>query len=403
MDSSPPDRSVLAATRTGVDHRTPPTGLSTVDIVVPVCRDDPELPKRVRALYDVVHDCVPLSWSITIVDVGGADDAWSWAAHLAEQLPGVHAARARPGGRGAALKAALRHTRAQIVVLLELDLPSALDALLPLVAPLVSGRADVSVGSVPAGSGRGIARRAYSGLLRFGFGAGDPRCGLAAARADALWPLLHKIGDDTPVLSTELLLLAKHNGLRVHEVPIDPDTLPDTGLGGQRPGWSHIKMLIQLTHAMVTGRADIDRLPGRPANASSFPAVVLMKFTLFGIVGALSGVLYVLVYLPFREVSSPAVANFAALIAAALFNIEANRAWTFRKARVARLGMHVRSAILFVAHYVLTTGAVVILLLLDPAASKAAEVITLLAADLLMTVARFVGLEKWVFRRRLAT
>lgn len=397
MDTSPRDRTILSAARTLLGRGARP-GLSTVDIVVPVRRDDPEMIKRIRALHDVVHDCVPLSWTITIVDVDGEDDTWPWVAHLTEQLQGVHAVRSWHGGRGAVLKAAWRHTRADIVVLLELDVPGALDALLPMVAPLVSGRADVAVGSVP-GAGRGLVARTFSALLRLGFSAGDTRCGLFAARTEALRPMLNKIQDDAPYLSTELLVLARHNRLRVHEVPVDPAPT-DGPPRRQRPEWAHLRTLIRLVHAVVSGRAEIGGLAGKAVDVPPLRAAALMKFAMFGVVGGLSGVLYVLVYLPLRDLSSPAVANFCALAIAALFNIEVNRVWTFGKAKVARIGMHVRSAMLFVAHYTLTTGAVFTLLAFNPDAGKTVEVITLLSADMLMTIARFIGLDKWIFRRR---
>ena len=34
-------------------------------------------------------------------------------------------------------------------------------------------------------------------------------------------PLLDRVEDDAWFFDTELLLLAEHNGLRVHEVPVD--------------------------------------------------------------------------------------------------------------------------------------------------------------------------------------
>ena len=141
---------------------------------------------------------------------------------------------------------------------------------------------------------------------------------------------------------------------------------------------------------------------GRPVPGGLPPPerlVVLLRFVLFGIVGGLSGVLYVLVYLPLREWSPSAVANFAALAAAAVFNIELNRWWTFAAVPVGRLGMHVRSALLFGLHYAVTTGAVLVLLAANPDVGPVAELVCLLAADLLMSVARFLGLDRWIFRR----
>ncbi len=146
-------------------------------------------------------------------------------------------------------------------------------------------------------------------------------------------------------------------------------------------------------YSEVTGRA-------HPGGALPPPwAVTGVRFVMFGIVGGLTGVLYVAIYLVLREWTPPAAANFAALAAAAVFNVEAHRVWTFRTARVAQLGMHVRSALLFVVDYAVTTGAVLVLPAVFPDAGRTGELVTLLGANLVMTIVRFVGLDRWIFRR----
>jgi hypothetical protein len=60
-------------------------------------------------------------------------------------------------------------------------------------------------------------------MIRFTHGAqfSDAQCGFKAARTDVVRPLLAHVQDDGWFFDTELLLLAEHNGLRVHEVPVD--------------------------------------------------------------------------------------------------------------------------------------------------------------------------------------
>ena len=113
---------------------------------------------------------------------------------------------------------------------MDVDLSTDLDALLPLVAPLVSGHSDVAIGSRLA-PGASVARRpkrefisrCYNLLLRtvFATRVRDAQCGFKAVRADVARLLLPAIEDDGWFFDTELLLLAERNGLRIHEVPVD--------------------------------------------------------------------------------------------------------------------------------------------------------------------------------------
>ena len=53
----------------------------------------------------------------------------------------------RRQGRGHALRTAWSASRAAVVAYMDVDLSTDLDALLPLVAPLLSGHADLAIGS----------------------------------------------------------------------------------------------------------------------------------------------------------------------------------------------------------------------------------------------------------------
>ncbi len=326
------------------------------------------------------------------------------------------------GAGGASVHAAVRDSAADVVAVVRPDLSG--EALVALLAPVLADDMDVAVAVTTDAGGTTLDR-----LNRFAFGVGDTRVGMVAGRTTVLRPLLDASAGDAQRMATSLALLARQAGWRVLDVPVpagqpvpsaagQPLDAPARGYGppagrprGALARWRQLDALVRATYAVVTDRARLDgnaaavapppdaTPPTTPPPAAPLPAAVVLKFVLFGIVGALSGVVYVLIYLPLREVTPPPVANLVALALAALFNIEANRAWTFRRNRVARFGMHVRSAMLFGAHYALTTGAVLVLLAVHPDASRVAEVVTLFAADAAMTVARFVGLDKWVFGR----
>jgi glycosyltransferase involved in cell wall biosynthesis len=211
------------------DHEEP-VRCPVVDVVLPVYNEAAVLRASVGRLHAYLTSSFPLSWRITIVDNGSADGSWFEAAALARDFPGVGAIHLDAKGRGGALRAAWSASDARIVAYMDVDLSTDLDALLPLVAPLVSGHSDLAIGSRLA-AGASVARRpkrevisrAYNLMLRVAFATKvrDAQCGFKAVRADVARVLLPEVVDDGWFFDTELLLLAEHNGLRIHEVPVD--------------------------------------------------------------------------------------------------------------------------------------------------------------------------------------
>ena len=213
------------------------TSAPVVDIVVPVYNEATGLATSVYRLHSFLCDRFPFTWRITIVDNASTDDTWAEAVRLAHDLVNVGARHLDRKGRGLALRSAWQSSDAAVVAYMDVDLSTDLDALLPLVAPLVSGHSDVAIGSRLA-SGASVARRpkrevisrTYNLMLRalFATKVRDAQCGFKAVRTDIARVLVPAIRDDGWFFDTELLLLAEHNGLRVHEVPVDWVDDPDS-------------------------------------------------------------------------------------------------------------------------------------------------------------------------------
>jgi hypothetical protein len=120
---------------------------------------------------------------------------------------------------------------------MDVDLSTDLAALLPLVAPLLSGHSDVAIGTrlhraarVRRSHKRELISRSYNHLLRILLRArfSDAQCGFKAIRRDAARDLLPLVQDQQWFFDTELLVLAQWRGLRVHEVPVDWVEDPDS-------------------------------------------------------------------------------------------------------------------------------------------------------------------------------
>jgi glycosyltransferase involved in cell wall biosynthesis len=201
-----------------------------VEIVIPVHNEEATLEVSVRRVHAYLSEHFPLTWLVTVADNASRDQTWGIANRLAYELDNVRAVHLADKGRGRALRKAWSTSTASVVAYMDVDLSTDLDALLPLVAPLVSGHSDVAIGTrlahgsrVVRGPKRELISRAYNLILKATLhnGFSDAQCGFKAVRADVARALLPLVEDDGWFFDTELLLLAEHNRMRIHEVPVD--------------------------------------------------------------------------------------------------------------------------------------------------------------------------------------
>ena len=199
-----------------------------VDIVIPVYNEERDLELSVRTLHAHLAAHVAHTARITIVDNASTDRTPHIATRLALELRGVRFLRLEEKGRGRALRAAWLDSDADIVAYMDVDLSTDLDALYPLLEPIIAGRADIAIGSrlttgarVTRGLKRECISRGYNLLLRIVLHARyrDAQCGFKAVRAGVARELLPMIRDQGWFFDTELLTLAERSGLRILEVP----------------------------------------------------------------------------------------------------------------------------------------------------------------------------------------
>jgi glycosyltransferase involved in cell wall biosynthesis len=201
-----------------------------VDIVVPVKNECRDLGPSVTRLVNYLRGAFPFSARVTIADNGSTDGTWSQACLLEAEFPEVRAVHLDRPGRGRALHQIWSSSDAEVLAYMDVDLSTDLNALLPLVAPLLSGHSDVAIGTrlargsrVVRGPKREIISRCYNLLLHLTLLAGfsDAQCGFKAIRACPARQLLPLVEDRGWFFDTELLVLAERAGLRIHEVPVD--------------------------------------------------------------------------------------------------------------------------------------------------------------------------------------
>jgi len=360
-----------------------------IDIVIPVYNEQADLARSVRRLRSYLDERFPFTARVTIADNASTDETWAIAQRLAAELPGVVALHLAEKGRGRALRTAWTQSDAEVVAYMDVDLSTDLDALLPLVAPLLSGHSDVAIGSrlspgsrVTRGAKREFISRSYNlllrGVLRARFR--DAQCGFKATRADVARQLLPSVADQGWFFDTELLIAAQRAGMRIHEVPVDWVDDPDSRVDIGRTARDDLRGV---------GRLWLDGLRGHRA---------VLRFLGVGVASTLA---YVVLYSLLRGTLPAATANAVALLVTAVGNTAANRRFTF--------GVHGRDQMLrdqvvglaaFGLALGVTSGALGLLSAVAPEAGRGIELVVLVAASVVATALRFVLLRAGIGRTR---
>ncbi|MGW3142699.1 glycosyltransferase [Streptomyces sp. NPDC001139] len=381
-------------------HREP-----VLDVVVPVYNEQADLERSVRRLHAHLRETFPYPFRITVADNASTDETPRIAARLAATLPETHWLRLPQKGRGHALQAAWSTSRAPVLAYVDVDLSTDLAALLPLVAPLISGHSDIAIGTrlargarVVRGPRREVISRCYNALLRstLAVGFSDAQCGFKAVRRDVAERLLPLVQDTGWFFDTELLVIAERAGLRIHEVPVDWIDDPDSRVDILSTALADLRGIARIGRALARGALPTAALRRDDDGPSTGLAGQLLRFCA---VGAVSTVGYVLLYAALRPATGAQAANAGALLLCALANTAANRRLTFGlRGPGGALRHHAKGLLVFVIGLALTSGSLAALHHLVPTAVRSVEIAVLVAANLAATLVRFALLRAWVFR-----
>jgi putative flippase GtrA/glycosyltransferase involved in cell wall biosynthesis len=375
---------------------------TTVELVVPVHNEQAALESSIRQLHDYLRQHFPLTWLVTIADNASTDRTWGIASRLALELDGVRAIHLSDQGRGRALRRAWSTSNAMVVAYMDVDLSTDLAALLPLVAPLVSGHSDVAIGTrlaagsqVVRGARREAISRGYNLLLKATLRAGfsDAQCGFKAMRTDVARTVLPMVEDQGWFFDTELLVLAERNGLRIHEVPVDwiddPDSRVDvvrTALGDL---WGIGRMLARFARGE---RVDI------PLEHASPPRHLGEQLVRFASIGIVSTVVFAILFALLAEPLGAGLADVVALTICSLLNTAANRRLTFalqgRRGRARHYGAGLVVSLLPLGLSLATLAAIAA----AGVSSLGPQLVALTLVNAVATAARFIALRSWVFR-----
>jgi putative flippase GtrA len=387
-----------------------------LDVVVPVYNEETDLEPCVRRLHAYLRANFPYPFRITVADNASTDATADVARRLSAEMPGVTSVHLPDKGRGRALKHVWIQSDAAVLAYMDVDLSTDLGALLPLVAPLISGHSDLAIGSrlargsrVVRGTKREIISRSYNLILRSTLAArfSDAQCGFKAIRSDVAARLLPMVEDTGWFFDTEMLVLAERAGLRIHEVPVDWVDAPDSRVDIVSTAVEDLKGIWRLTRALGSGRLPLatlrDQLGRNPLPVAGVPAGLTGQLIRFAAVGAASTLAYLLLYALLRTTIGPQWANFIALLLTAIANTAANRRLTFGVRGNERAWTHQAQGLaVFAVGLGLTSGSLALLGRLSSAPPKSVELFVLVLANLVATGVRFLLMRIWVFRSRRA-
>jgi putative flippase GtrA len=385
------------------------SGHPRVEIVVPVRNEEYDLGPNIRRLRAFLDSSFPFNAEVCIADNGSTDATWEIGCLLAAEVPGVRVVRIEEPGRGRALKQVWSESSADVLAYMDVDLSTNLNALLPLVAPLLAGHSDVAIGT-RLHRGSRVVRRPKRELLSRGYNLllhsllasrfSDAQCGFKAIRADVAAELLPLVKDTSWFFDTELLVLAERAGLRIHEVPVDWVDDLDSRVKIASTIKDDLRGIARVGTGLARGRIPLDNLRaiyGRPPLAD--PKTTLATRVLrFGAIGVLSTAAYALLYLVLRGVVPAQLANVLALLITAIGNTALNRRITFGVRGTENRARHqLRGLVTFGIGWTLTASSLWLLHTAHAVPAKGLEILVLTVANLAATVVRFSLFQSWVF------
>jgi putative flippase GtrA len=387
-----------------------------LDVVVPVFNEEAQLEITVRRLDEHLRRNFPYSYRITVADNASTDSTDTIARRMSRQLPNVRSVRLELKGRGRALSRVWMESDADVLAYMDVDLSTDLAALLPLVAPLISGHSDLAIGSrlargsrVVRGPKRELISRCYNLVLRGTLAArfSDAQCGFKAIRSDVARRLLPMVQDTGWFFDTEMLVLAEKAGLRIHEVPVDWVDDPDSRVDIVATAVADLKGVVRVGKALATGAIPLRDITGptsRQLVAESTPPGLVRQMVRFGAIGIVSTLAYLALFVLLRPSLGAQGANFLALLVTAIGNTAANRRLTFGVTGARGATKHqLQGLAVFGLGLLLTSGSLAALNSQAGTPSRALEASVLVGANLAATLLRFLLMRAWVFRASLAT
>ena len=203
-----------------------------LSIVVPAYNEEQRLPPTLAKLQAFLAT-QPLRYEIVVVDDGSKDDTCGVVTAAMASMPNLRLVRQTPNrGKGAAVRMGMLEARGQIRVMCDADGSMPAEELPKLLAPIISCKAEISIGSRYVEGAKTDVKQPFYRVLWSRLcnrviqkslvpGVRDTQCGFKAFTAEAARDLFRYGRIDGWAFDLEILALARRRGYAIAEVGVE--------------------------------------------------------------------------------------------------------------------------------------------------------------------------------------
>jgi len=199
-----------------IDPRRSRDGID-VSVLVPANDEAENLPRFMELAATSLAGSGPLRYEVIVIDDGSVDSTWSVLQSLRASYPFLRVVRHRTKrGIADALRTGFHHARGAVLVFYPADLQFLPEDIPRLVAPIVSGEADMVTGFKQGSYEKAFVSRIYNGLSRALFG-------IRVKDLNSVKAYRREVMEHIPVRPDwhrYLIVLAAAQGFSVKEIPV---------------------------------------------------------------------------------------------------------------------------------------------------------------------------------------
>lgn len=205
-----------------------------VSIIIPAFNEATRLPTTFKNIL-IYHKTNPI-FEIIIVDDGSRDATSQIAKSRSNDLPIKVISLPKNKGKGAATRAGVLMAKGDYILLYDADGATPIEEILKILPPLVSGNADIVIGSRVLGEDRGIDSmslhrrlmgRVYRKLCQHLVpGLRDTACGFKLFRKEVAKHIFSLQQVNRYAFDVEILSIALQQGYRIQEIPVHWTAIP---------------------------------------------------------------------------------------------------------------------------------------------------------------------------------
>jgi glycosyltransferase involved in cell wall biosynthesis len=232
-----------------------------LSVVIPTYNEESRIRSTLERLVEFL-DAQPWDWEIRVVDDGSADATARIVAESAASEARIRLQREPHRGKGGAVRAGVLATDKPFRFICDADLSMPLGEL-PRFLPPVLEDADLAIGSREGRGARRVgepivrhlAGRAFNYLVQQLTVAGieDTQCGFKMFRARAAQSIFPLVRVDGWAFDVEVLYIARHQHLRIVEVPIEWHYRRESKLSMMRDGAAMLAELLRIRARAARG------------------------------------------------------------------------------------------------------------------------------------------------------